>query len=306
MNSSRPESRIILELASDTGSRILFTGATGYLGGRLIASCRSWFPAAKLTALVRGESDVSLLAPDVELVQNDRLVEAFREARFDAIVHCATNYGRLGAEAHTVTAANFDLPSRLLELGLSNGLSTFVNVDTLLPAHISPYSSSKARFRDHLYASSARVNAVNLRIEHFYGPNEEETRFVSWVVGSLLQNVPELRLTPGTQLRDFVHIDDVISAFQFILSSATLMSGNWHSYEIGSGVPVQVKQMVEMAKQLTGNTTTNLVFGAVPYRPGEPMKLCADTRPLVDLGWAPGWSLERGLKDVISQKRKRR
>ena len=282
--------------------KVLFTGATGYLGSRLMARCCGWLQDSVLTALVRRESNTSLLPPSVRVLQVDQLGDVFPDTRFDTIVHCATHYGRQGADARIVSEANFDLPVRLLELGLAHGLSTFVNVDTLLPGHVSSYSETKARFREHLQQSSKQLKAVNVQIEHFYGPGEEEARFVSWIVGSLLKRVPKLDLTSGVQFRDFVHIEDVLAAFRLILSNANSAVENWQPFEIGSGSPVQVRSMVEMVKQLTGNTRTELNFGAIPYRRGEPMEVHADLRRLRELGWESNWPLERGLKDVISKK----
>jgi nucleoside-diphosphate-sugar epimerase len=40
--------------------------------------------------------------------------------------------------------------------------------------------------------------------------------------------------------------------------------------------------------------------GAIPYRPGEPMRVVADTTMLREgLGWAPRFDLDRGVADTI-------
>ena len=54
------------------------------------------------------------------------------------------------------------------------------------------------------------------RIFYLYGPGEYPSRLVPSVIGSLLHDEPA-RCTHGRQLRDYLHVADVASAFAAIL-----------------------------------------------------------------------------------------
>ena len=58
---------------------------------------------------------------------------------------------------------------------------------------------------------------INMRLEHFYGPGDADSKFTAHVMNSCLRNVPELKLTLGEQRRDFFYIEDVVSAYLIIL-----------------------------------------------------------------------------------------
>ena len=57
-------------------------------------------------------------------------------------------------------------------------------------------------------------------------------------------------------------------------------------------------------RRLTGNTTTQLRFGAIEYRSNEAMDIQVHSEPLRKLGWSPSLTLEEGLALTIESERK--
>ncbi len=79
--------------------------------------------------------------------------------------------------------------------------------------------------------------------------------------------------------------------------------GGFANYDIGSGNPVPVRDLVELIHKLTGSRS-RLSFGALPYRAGEPMLTRADPSALLALGWRPLVQLPEGLARTIEAERK--
>ena len=50
---------------------------------------------------------------------------------------------------------------------------------------------------------------INIGLEHFYGPNDDDSKFVSYIIHNLLNEVEKIDLTKGKQKRYFIYIDDV-------------------------------------------------------------------------------------------------
>jgi nucleoside-diphosphate-sugar epimerase len=131
------------------------------------------------------------------------------------------------------------------------------------------------------------------RIFFLYGPHEHPGRLVSSVIRALLQG-EEAPCSPGTQMRDFLYVEDVAGAFVALLDSETLGPVN-----IGSGHPVAVKDVVqEIARQLGQQRLVKL--GALPPRPGDPALLVADPERLrSEVGYTPEYNLESGIRETI-------
>ncbi|TVP77652.1 MAG: NAD-dependent epimerase/dehydratase family protein, partial [Puniceicoccaceae bacterium] len=104
----------------------------------------------------------------------------------------------------------------------------------------------------------------------------------------------EAPCSPGTQIRDFLHVDDVAGAFVALLDSETSGAVN-----IASGHPVSVRDVVQEIARQVGEPSL-LKLGALPARPGEPGLLVADAARLTtEVGYMPEYTLETGIRQTI-------
>jgi CDP-paratose synthetase len=295
--------------AGDDGmsKRILMTGATGFLGSHLLARLLLEPEFSDITILKRSYSDLGRIAhlmPGISSFDHDLhpLEEIFERNRFDTILHCATNYGRGPIPRAQIIESNLLLPLRLLDLSAGHGTGLFINTGTMLDNRISAYSLSKQQFREWFRGAAERMTCIDMLLEHFYGPGDDQTKFVSYLIGALLEGRASIDLTAGMQTRDFTYIEDVTDAFLQVLRGAKLGPG-YVEYEVGSGQPTRLKDFVELARAICGNTTTELRFGALEYRANEQMNVVADTSRLRELGWKSTWSVRDGLEATVREER---
>jgi CDP-paratose synthetase len=290
------------------GKRILMTGATGFLGSHLLAALVQAPDFGDVTILKRSYSDLGRIADVMPLISSfdldlHPLEDIFHRGKYDFILHCATNYGRDPISRAPVIESNISFPLRLLDLSARNGTTTFINTDTLLDRGISDYSLSKYQFREWLRRAAERMTCIDMLLEHFFGPGDDRTKFISGLISALLEGRSRIELTDGMQTRDFIFIDDVTDAFLHVLRSAERPSGYWE-FEIGGGQPMRVKDIVELARATCANTTTQLGFGALAYRPNEPMNIVADTSRLQALGWKSRWTLPHAIEATVEAEKK--
>lgn len=285
----------------------LITGVTGYLGRFVTRDAAR--RGEDIVALKRRSSNLlhlegsacRLRLVDIEDTDLNALFEAHP---FDTIIHCATNYGRDVVDPLSVIEANLLLPLRLLELARQHGVRRFVNTDTILDPRVNHYALAKAQFKEWLRRYSDDLTCINVAFEHFYGPNDNPTKFVTYVVRSLLADVPELHLTPGEQRRHFVYIEDAVTAIGKILEATDADHSGMYAFEVGTEHPTRLRDMVELAQRLVGNSHTALEFGALPYRPNEVMLPVLDDSLRRATGWCPATSLTDGLQMTIDAERK--
>jgi nucleoside-diphosphate-sugar epimerase len=281
---------------------ILLTGGTGYLGSRILKQLVD--EGYKIILLKRSFSNIGCIIESINKfafynIDSTPLETVFSENRIDVIIHCATNYGRRENDPIQVIEANLVLPLKLLELGKKYGVTSFINTDTILDKRINYYSLSKKQFKDWLFAYKHDYTCINVALEHFYGSGDDDTKFVTHIIHNLLQNVDKIDLTKGEQKRDFIYIDDVVNAFIKIINSLDQFSKDYYEFEVGTSHPLSLKEFVELAKQLSGNTHTHLNFGVIPYRENEVMDYKVNTTEILKLGWKCNYTVIIGLTKTI-------
>jgi len=283
---------------------ILMTGATGFLGSNLLR--RLVEDGHDVTILIRQSSQLSRIANILNRVSVHRVdidQGVFVSSSIETIIHCATNYGRGNVDFAELLEANLLLPLQLLQDGCRAGVRCFINTDTILDKGVNDYTLSKSQFREWFGKYANKMVCVNVALEHFYGPQDDPTKFVSFIVDQLLNDVDSISLTPGEQKRDFIYIDDIVEAFLLILKNSATMKSGYLDYEIGTGQTVSIREFVELIKRLAGNTHTRLDFGALPYRENEAMETHVNAGAIRALGWHPTISLIDGLSKMIELER---
>ena len=296
---------------------ILLTGATGFLGSHLARALMA--ESQSVTCITRQSSSLERLEqlfafPNFRVVaiDNQRTRETFdqllSEKKFDAVVHVATEYGRGSTqEVGRVLESNIVMPVQLLNSAIENNVPLFVNTDSyfnkplLNYLALPDYSLSKRSFLEWLKVSANKIAVVNMRLEHVYGPSDNENKFVPFVIDQLVMKQPDrLSLTEGTQKRDFIFVSDVVKAFQVVLENfdrKQIAQGFWE-FEIGTGVSTPVSDVSKIVKTLT-ESPTELGFGDLESRENEiedsfSNHLFSDT-----FSWQPEIDLRAGLEKIL-------
>lgn len=284
---------------------ILLTGATGFLGSYLLESLL--LKGYKVVILKRSHSNIwriEHLMSKVNYYDVDvqPLELAFSEQQIDFVIHTACHYGRNGDSMFKTVETNLMFSLRILDACIKFNTDTFFNTDTLLSKHLNVYSLSKKQFVEWLKQNSDQIQVVNFKLEHMYGPKDDVSKFVPWVLSQLKENTSDLKLTEGNQLRDFIYIDDVVSAYTTILEKVKSLD-SFNEFDVGTGNLVSVKDFLKTIKQqyekMFESKSINLVFGAIPYRSGELMTVEVNNKPLLDLGWQPKISIEDGIEKSL-------
>jgi len=283
--------------------KLLITGGTGFLGSHLARHLVErghevhvlTRPSSATTRLQGCEKRLNLLV--FNSIHEAR--ELASRLRPDCIIHTACNYGRSGEGIGDIVATNLAFPLALLEAATDNGTGCFINTDTSLDKYLNPYTLSKKQFAEwgQWLAGKQRIQFINVVLEHMFGPGDSAAKFTTHVIRHCIQQAQKLELTPGEQQRDFIYIDDVVSAYSTILDNLQRLE-YFEALPLGSGQAVTIRKFVETVCRLTGSRTQP-EFGAIPYRDNEAMFCQADTTRLRSLGWAEEYDLAAGIKRTI-------
>jgi nucleoside-diphosphate-sugar epimerase len=159
----------------------------------------------------------------------------------------------------------------------------------------SVYGKCKYEFYSQL-RSYARNNDLSFawgRIFYLYGQNENANRLVPLVIRSLLLN-QMTKTSHGNQVRDYLHVEDVASAFVKILDSELTGAIN-----IASGISLTLNELTKTIAAKIGKEDL-LQIGALPVKENEPAFIVADVSRLKnELFWQPKYNMSSGLDKTI-------
>ncbi len=299
--------------------KILVTGGAGYIGSivveQLIGAGES---VVVFDNLYQGHQ--AAVHPKAAFVKGDLADRAAVDALFDAhqpeaIMHFAS---------HTLVGESMEAPFRyvgenvtnglnLLQSAVQHGVRRFILSSTanlfdkpermpidenerIVPG--SPYGESKYilermlywldRVHGFRYAALRYFNAAGASIERGED-HHPELHIIPLVLGVAQGKRAKVTIfgddypTPdGTCVRDYIHVIDLAQAH--ILALRALDQGS-RTYNLGNGQGFSVKQLIEMAREITGHPIPTEIG---PRRPGDPATLIASSdRIRRELGWKP-------------------
>lgn len=97
----------------------------------------------------------------------------------------------------------------------------------------------------------------------------------------------------GTAIRDYIHVDDLARAH--LLALAACSEGGHRIYNLGNGTGFSVREVVEVARAVTGRPIPAV---EAPRRAGDPAALVASSERIrKELGWVPE---KPGLDQIIA------
>lgn len=293
--------------SSWAAATVLVTGASGFIGSHLCRHLRglgSVVHATSRTGRVSEPGGLRWWQADLGDVATAR--DLIATVKPDIIFHLS---GMVGASPnlelvlptfHSLLTSTVNL----LTVAAEGGRHRIVLVASLTepqPGHGeqmpgSPYAAAKwasstyGRMFHRLYGTPC----VMVRPFMAYGPAQDHNKLIPAVILSLLKGEAP-KLSSGQWQADWIYIDDVIEGF---LKAALAPKIDGLTIDLGSGTLVSVRDVVH---QLVGviDSKTKPLFGALPDRPFEPMRM-ADTADTYErIGWKPSTSLISGLRQTV-------
>jgi dTDP-4-dehydrorhamnose reductase len=284
-------------------SRVLVTGASGLLGGRVAALLAARFPVVAARHVAATPPGVEAL--EMNLLDRASIAAALEHARPDAVVHCAaqSNPDRCERDPEPAARLNEDAAGELSRACRGRGVRLVaLSTDLVFPGDrpfvseqdatgpILVYGRTKLRGEEALLAESPEAAVMRLALVagRGYGAKGTSTETIAWA----LRAGRPVRLYTD-QIRTPVDSASVADAVARALERAA--SGRFH---LGGPEPVSRYQLGLRVASVLGLPADGIVpvTGAeLPQDAPRPRDTSLDsTRARRELGWEP-----RGLDDAI-------
>jgi UDP-glucose 4-epimerase len=162
----------------------------------------------------------------------------------------------------------------------------------------SPYATSKyeAERHCHAFTDQGRLATVSLRYFNVFGPYQnprsEYSAVVPAFVEKAIRNEPITIFGDGQQTRDFIYVDDVVTANAFFASQSQATG----IFNVACGRTITVADLAVTIRKLTKSSCT-IKYGA--ERPGDVKDSVAGIDKIDTAGFRPVCDLAGGLRATI-------
>ncbi|MFZ0089828.1 MAG: NAD-dependent epimerase/dehydratase family protein [Solirubrobacteraceae bacterium] len=301
-----------MSVADLDGRRVLVTGGSGFIGRHVVAELTAGGAQVRVVDL-QPHPDPAVDVVIGDIADPAVLGEALRGG-FDSIVHLAavTSVLRSLQQPELTYRTNVAATAALLGAGQAAGVTSLAFASTnavtgpmedgagpiteasrLRP--LTPYGSTKAagEMLMSAYTASYGLRCACIRLTNVYGPGmQAKDSIVARLMRAIrLGNTFEI-YGDGTQVRDYVHVADVVAAMRL-----GLVSDAWAGpLVIGSGTSLSVLEVVDAVREVSG---AELDVRHGPAKAGEMPAVIVDPSRAHAVGWSPRFpSLRDGLVGV--------
>lgn len=308
---------------------IFVTGGAGYIGSAtaeaLLKEGHSVTVYDSLVSGHRGAVPAGAHFIHADLADTEKLSDALSAEKFEAVMHFAAfiEAGESMKEPGRFFENNLVNSLHLIEAAVEAGVERFVLSSTaavyksseeplteespLGPTNV--YGQTKWMVEQALewYRQIHGLHFAALRYFNACGAlpgrgeaHQPESHLIPLILRVPLGKMPAINIygtdyhTPdGTCIRDYIHIADLVSAHLLCLDA--LASRDRLVYNVGSGSGYSVREVIEMARVVTGHLIPSVES---PRREGDPARLVASSQKIRrELGWSPKHD---DLRDILA------
>ena len=222
------------------------------------------------------------------------LLEVLRKVKKKVrIVHLSTNkvYGDLNNTKISENKERYDFSDKK-KLGISENQG--------LDFH-SPYGCSKGASEQYIidYYKTFGIDGVVLRQSCIYGHNQfgiEDQGWIAWMILCFLSEKKIKIFGNGKQVRDILHIDDLLKLFYLIFKKNKVLS---RVYNVGGGRNNSIS-ILELLNYLEKNYKKKIKYSFNKARIGDQKLYISDiSRVRKELNWIPKISKKKGIKLIL-------
>jgi nucleoside-diphosphate-sugar epimerase len=147
-----------------------------------------------------------------------------------------------------------------------------------------------------------KVRACSLRLTNVYGPRQllkhNRQGFIGWFIRLAIENATINIYGDGSQLRDFVYVDDAADAF---LRAGADDACNGEVFNVGGSAPISHRELTSLLIELAGSGRVSFIEWPPEKKAIDIGDFYADSSKFIGAtGWQPTVALRDGLQRTLS------
>jgi UDP-glucose 4-epimerase len=170
------------------------------------------------------------------------------------------------------------------------------------PTDVNGINKAAGEYYHLVYNNVFGVRACSLRLTNVFGPRQlirhNRQGFIGWFIRLAIENRPIQIYGDGSQLRDFVYVNDAADAF---LRAGVSDACNGDVFNVGGMQPISHRDLTAMLVRVAGGGSVEYVEWPADKRAIDIGSFYADSRKFTaTTGWTPEVPLEEGLRGTIA------
>jgi UDP-glucose 4-epimerase len=170
------------------------------------------------------------------------------------------------------------------------------------PTDINGINKAAGEYYHLVYNNVFDVRACSLRLTNVYGPRQlirnNRQGFIGWFIRLALEGKEIQIYGDGSQIRDFVYVDDVSDAF---LRAGASDDCNGDVFNVGGNEPIAHRDLVTMLIQQSGRGTMRFIDWPEDKRRIDIGSFYSNSSKFATLtGWKPEVTLRDGLHRTLA------
>jgi UDP-glucose 4-epimerase len=170
------------------------------------------------------------------------------------------------------------------------------------PADINGVNKAAGEYYHLLYNNVFGVRACSLRLTNVYGPRQlirhNRQGFIGWFIRLAIEGKEIQIFGDGSQLRDFVYVDDAAEAF---MRAGATDACNGEVFNVGGDQPVSHKDLVALLIEIAGSGSVRYVEWPEEKKRIDIGSFYTDSSKFRrTVGWQPRVDLRTGLERTIA------
>ena len=250
--------------------------------------------AAVARDLVRGREVIFNLAGQVSHIDSMRDPQADLESNSRAHLTLLDACRHHNPDAKVVYAGTRQIYGRPTRLPVDE-------THVVRPTDINGVNKAAGEYYHLVYHTAFGVRACSLRLTNIYGPRQlirhNRQGFIGWFIRQAVEGNEIQIYGDGSQLRDFVYVDDAVDAF---LRAGSSDAVNGEVFNVGGDQPISHRELVRLLIATAGSGRVRHVEWPDDKKSIDIGSFYSDSsRFRATVGWCPRVPLDEGLRRTI-------
>jgi UDP-glucose 4-epimerase len=253
---------------------------------------------------VRQPSTMNYLVRDREVIFNlagqVSHIDSLRDPYADLEINCRSQLTLLEACRHNNPGAKVVFAGTRQVYGRPDSLPVS-EAHLVRPTDVNGINKAAGEYYHLVYNNVFGIRACSLRLTNVYGPRQlirhNRQGFIGWFVRLAIEDAEIQIYGDGSQLRDFVFVDDAADAF---LRAGALDACNGEAFNVGGDQAVSHRDLTALLLEIAGSGRVSFVAWPPEKKAIDIGDFYADSSKFRDAtGWRPTVALKEGLRRTV-------
>ena len=275
-------------------NKILISGGSSFIGKHFLDLILK-YDLFELHIIHRSKSDLEFLKNHKDFYTYNlcelKIQEILQIVKPFIAVNFVCSYNNFNIDE--MYFSNYEFGKVFVDCCIKSKVKFFINTHTLANSKNSNYVLSKSLFVKYLIQVQNQINIINISPELVYGNHYFENNLTNYIIKQLRKR-KEICIENASQMRDFIHISDLVFAYITIILNIKKFS-NFTQIDLGTGTLTSIEDFVKLFTSFFNNKKDLKIV----FKTNSVYLLRYNLSQIEALKWSPKISIQNGISIML-------